>query len=164
MKLILEVPRAIQHINSQISIKDTIAKKDESEMDIIADRVLNEFQSDTFNFNTAETIILNQRNNKRLVKRFASEFSTENILCQCIKQILDREFKVKYPNRNKISKSLFNTIGSIKHMSDFTIIKFDFKDYFNSVSSVYVYEQIIKPLLSDKDRRYHSKSIFKRNF
>ena len=164
MKLILEVPRAIQHINSQISIKDTIAKKDESEMDIIADRVLNEFQSDTFNFNTAETIILNQRNNKRLVKRFASEFSTENILCQCIKQILDREFKVKCPNRNKILKSLFNTIGSIKHMHDFTIIKFDFKDYFNSVSSVYVYEQIIKPLLSDKDRRYHSKSIFKRNF
>lgn len=150
MKLILEVPRAIRHINSQISIKDTVNKKDDSEMNLIADRVLNEFQAGTFTFNNTETIILNQRSGKRLVKRFTNEFSTENILCQCIKQILDREFKVKYPNRNKISKSLFNTIGSIKHMSDFTIIKFDFKDYFNSVSSLYVYGQIIKPHLSDR--------------
>ncbi len=150
MKLILEIPRAIRHINAQISIKDIAKKKDDSEIDIISNRVLQEFQSNIFSFRNTETIILNQGNKKRLVKRFTNEFSTENILCQCIKQILDREFKVKYPNRNKISKSLFNAFGSIKHMSDFTIIKFDFKDYFNSVSSTYVYHQIIKPHLSDR--------------
>ena len=86
---------------------------------------------------------------------FIDDFSTENILCQCIKQILDREFKIKYPNRNKISKSLFNVIGTIKHMSDFTIVKFDFKDYFNSISSVYVYDKIMKSNLSLRCGNFH---------
>ncbi len=36
-------------------------------------------------------------------------------------------------------------------MSDFTIVKFDFKDYFNSVSSIYVYERYIKDKILDRE-------------
>lgn len=35
-------------------------------------------------------------------------------------------------------------------MSDFTIVKFDFKDYFNSISSIYVFEKYLKHNLSDR--------------
>ena len=35
-------------------------------------------------------------------------------------------------------------------MSDFTIVKFDFKDYFNSISSVYVIEKYLKSNLVDR--------------
>ncbi|MBU5592998.1 hypothetical protein KQI89_14700 [Clostridium sp. MSJ-4] len=150
MKLVSEITRALNHINAQIKINDMEHKKDEGEIKIIAERVLTDLKSNSFNFSQASPIILKQGTKKRLAKRFVDDFSTENILCQCIKQILDKEFKIKYPNRNKISKSLFNAIGTIKHMSDFTIVKFDFKDYFNSISSVYVYDKIIKSNLSDR--------------
>ena len=150
MKLVDEITRALNHINAQTKIIDIENKKDEDEINLIAQRVLSDFKSNIFDFSQASPIILKQGNKKRLAKRFFNDFSTENILCQCIKQILDREFKIKYPNRNKISKALFNVIGTIKHMSDFTVVKFDFKDYFNSISSVYVYDKIIKTNLSDR--------------
>lgn len=35
-------------------------------------------------------------------------------------------------------------------MSDFTIVKFDFKDYFNSVSSIYVFEKYLKYNILDR--------------
>ncbi|MEG1996566.1 MAG: hypothetical protein RR036_03545, partial [Oscillospiraceae bacterium] len=124
MKLVAEITRALNHVNAQIKLNDVEHKKDEDEIKIIADRVLKDFQDKAFDFSQASPIVLKQGSKKRLAKRFVDDFSTENILCQCIKQILDREFKIKYPNRNKISKSLFNTIGTIKHMSDFTIVKF----------------------------------------
>lgn len=148
MKLDSEITRALNHINAQAKIKNI--GKDEEEIKIISESVLTDFKSDAFDFSKASTIILKQGTKKRLAKRFVDDFSTENILCRCIKQILDKEFKIKYPNRNKISKSLFNVIGTIKHMSDFTIVKFDFKDYFNSISSIYVYDKIIKLNLSDR--------------
>lgn len=148
MQLDAEVTRALNHINAKIN--DIEHKKDENEINSIADCVLKDFQDKSYDFSQASPIVLKQGSKKRLAKRFDDIFSTESILCQCIKQILDREFKIRYPNRNKISKLLFNSIGTIKHMSDFTIVKFDFKDYFNSISSVYVYEKIIKSNLSNR--------------
>ena len=35
-------------------------------------------------------------------------------------------------------------------MADFTIVKFDFKNYFNSISTIYVFEKYIKGNLSDR--------------
>lgn len=35
-------------------------------------------------------------------------------------------------------------------MKNFTIVKFDFKDYFNSVSSIYTFEKYIKSNLSNR--------------
>ena len=150
MRLYTEISRSVNHINATIDSKDSENKKTEDEVNVIITRVQNEFDNNSFDFSQYKSMTLTQGNKKRLVKKFEDIYSTENILCQSIKFILDREFKIKYPNRNKISKSLFNSIGVIKHMSDFTIIKFDFQDYFNSVSSVYVYDKLLKPKLSNR--------------
>lgn len=117
--------------------------------EIIA-KVTAAINNDTFHFENSTSLILNQDGKKRLVKQYDDTYSVEYILCQSIKQILDRTFKIRYPNRNKITHKLFNTIQATIQMSDFTIVKFDFKDYFNSVSSIYVFEKYLKHNLSDR--------------
>lgn len=106
-----------------------------------------------FNSDNATTLILKHKGKKRLVKQYSKEYLNEKIVCQCIKQILDREFKVKYPNRNAIIHDFFNILSAIKQMEYFTILKFDFKDYFNSVSSIYVFEKYLKKHISNRQER-----------
>ncbi|WMJ84453.1 hypothetical protein ACS3UN_07125 [Oscillospiraceae bacterium LTW-04] len=134
------VKRAVNHINVNAAVSD---KKSPEEMTILISESIAKAKGRSYDFTSAQSIILNQNDKKRLVKVF-DEFSCENILCHCVKQILDRSFSIKYPNRNKSVRALFDIMKAIRQMSDFTIIKFDFKDYFNSVSSIYVFEKYIK--------------------
>ena len=57
---------------------------------------------------------------------------------------------LKYPNRNRISRDLFSTLSATIQMSDFTIVRVDFKQYFNSISSIYVFEKYLKNDLSNR--------------
>lgn len=141
-----EIERAVKHLFA--NDRDKNKKKEELE-DIIAS-VKTAVANIEYNFAKSESIVLSQDKKKRFVKQFKDLYSVENILCQCIKQMLDRALKVKYPNRNKSVRALFDVLTAVKQMSDFTIVRFDFKDYFNSVSAVYVFEKFIKPKLSDR--------------
>lgn len=141
-----EIERAVRH---QAAV-DTQTTKSQKELDFIVAEVKSTLMNSKYNFSVSKSMVLNQNGKKRFVKLFPDSYSTENILCQCIKQILDRTFKVKYPNRNKTIKSLFEVFSAIKQMSDFTIIKFDFKDYFNSVSATYVFEKFLKVKLLNR--------------
>ena len=123
--------------------KDTPPKSAAEQEKIISD-IKKALNNSTFNFENSKSLILNQNGKKRLVKQYDNLYSPENILCQSIKQILDRAFKIKYPNRNKTTRTLFSVLSAAIQMSDFTIVKFDFKDYFNSVSSIYVFEKYLK--------------------
>ena len=64
--------------------------------------------------------------------------SIEYIVCLYLKKRIDKELNIKFPNRNKIIRLLFDTLTLLKNMQDFTIYKFDFKNFFNSISSTYV--------------------------
>ena len=141
-----EIARAVRH---QAAIDRETSKTKEEINDVVL--VIKTAARDAqYDFSISEPIVLNQNGKKRFVKQFKDFYSAESVLCQCIKQILDRAFKVKYPNRNKSVRMLFGVLTAIKQMSDFTIVKFDFKDYFNSVSAVYVFEKFIKDKLSDR--------------
>lgn len=141
MSIKKEIDRAVKRISALN--KNTMPKTPAEQEQIILD-VEDVFNKSTFNFSNTTSIILSQNGKKRLVKQYDNLYSPENILCQCIKQILDRVFKVKYPNRNKILHDLFSTLSATIQMADFTIVKFDFKDYFNSISSIYVFEKYLK--------------------
>lgn len=147
MNIKKEINHAVKKIAAVNSIKFPKTIKEQEQ--IILD-VEEAFEKSLFDFNKAATLFLTQKGKKRLVKRYDDVYSPENILCQVIKQILDREFKVKYPNRNKISHDLFTTFSAMIQMNGFTIVKFDFKDYFNSISSVYVFEKYLEEQLSDR--------------
>ncbi|MFA0815702.1 MAG: hypothetical protein ACC608_07910 [Anaerofustis sp.] len=69
--------------------------------------------------------------------------SIENILCEYLKIKIDQSFKIKYPNRKIIINSLFSTLPVIKDLNDFVIIRYDFKSFFDSVSSSEVYNNYI---------------------
>lgn len=146
MSLINEVRRSIRHINNNLPLSNRI---NNDQIENYVKQTINNLKSGCYDFSTYESIVLKQGIKKRHVKMY-KHFSTENILCQYIKQILDRQFKVKYPNRNKVVHTLFDLFKAVKQMSEFTIIKFDFKDYFNSVSSVYVFEKYIKGHIPDR--------------
>lgn len=146
----MRIEKEIERAARRQAALDTEERKTEVEILSIIETVKKSFDDKTYDFGKLDTIILNQNHKKRLVKVYTENYSPENILCKCIKQILDRTFKVKYPNRNKSVKTLFGVISAIKNMSDFTIVKFDFKDYFNSISSKYVFEKILKHKILDR--------------
>lgn len=145
MQLEKEINRAVRHIsaiNAQSLNKEEFSK--------VVSNVMNDVEADIHHFDNIESIILQQGSKKRLVKRYTDCYSTENVLCQCIKQVLDSDFRVRYPNRNKISRSLFGILSATIQMADFIIVKFDFKNYFNSISSEYAYKKVIESKISDR--------------
>lgn len=141
-----EIERAVRH---QASLDKQISKTQE-EIKSITTNIKDLIKNSKYDFSDYSSIVLKQNGKKRFIKRYKDLYSTESILCQCIKQILDRAFKVQYPNRNKTIKSIFGFLSAIKQMSEFTIIKFDFKDYFNSLSAIYIFEKILKLKLLDR--------------
>ena len=147
MSIEKEIERAVKRT---IALdKDTPPKSAAEQEQIISD-IKDALNNSTFNFENSKSLMLNQSGKKRLVKQYDNLYSPENILCQSIKQILDRAFKIKYPNRNKTTRTLFSVLSAAIQMSDFTIVKFDFKDYFNSVSSIYVFEKYLKYNILDR--------------
>lgn len=60
-----------------------------------------------------------------------------------MKRLLDKKYYIKYPNRNEYIHSLFDIVSALRNMNDFVIFKFDFTDFFNSVSIEYVYKKYI---------------------
>lgn len=56
---------------------------------------------------------------------------------------LNNEFRIDYPNRDKIMDLSFNLIDSLPRLDNYTIYKFDFKDFFDSVEIKEVYEKYL---------------------
>ena len=141
-----DIRRAVK----QISAKNSLINKTDEEIHCIVKTVCIDISTRNYDFSKTDALSLNQGGKKRYIKQFADIYSTENVLCQCVKHILDKVFQVKYPNRNKTISELFSVLSTIKQMSDFTIIRFDFRNYFNSVSSPYVFEKYIKTKLMSR--------------
>lgn len=57
---------------------------------------------------------------------------------------LNNEFKISYPNRDKIMELSFNLIDSLPRLDNYTIYKFDFKDFFDSVDIKSIYNQYLE--------------------
>lgn len=146
MRFEKEIERAVRHQ----AASDTETTKSPEDIDLIVNNIKDALSNKQYDFSNSSSLILNQRGKKRFVKQYEDLYSAESVFCQCIKQIIDRSFRIKYPNRNNIIKSLFGALSALKQMSDFTIVKFDFNDYFNSVSATYVFEKFIRPQLSDR--------------
>lgn len=118
-------------------------RKSEQAIKDIIDIALTAYQNKTYDFGNYTRMLLRQDGKKRTVMMYPP-FSTEELLCIYLKRMLDRKFHIAYPNRNTFVRSLFDALYALKDMSDYTILKFDFADFFNSVSSSYVYHKYIK--------------------
>lgn len=137
--------------NKLIEEKSNLREKNLQIKDETIRQIKKAIYNESFAFAQPVNFTINQDGKRRNIKLYKNNLSPEYITTQVIKRILDKRFKIKYANRNKITKSLFNTLPATIQMSDFTIIKFDFKNYFNSVSSIYVFEKFLKTRITDRE-------------
>lgn len=90
----------------------------------------------------------------RLLTQFDA-LSAENILLLHLKYQLRRTFKVKFANRNKVIDELFDKLRAVRSLNDATIIRFDLKKYFYSVSTQYIFDQyLLHSSLKREDKDY----------
>lgn len=156
MSLKKELHNAIQYYFSEEKIrKSGNPEVSEEKIKTRFDEILKKYESSLINFSKMTDFTLTQKKytgakKHRHIKAFAPS-SDEDILSICVKRIIDRNFKLRFPNRNQICRELFNTLPAILQMSDFTIYRFDFSNYFNSVNSKYVFEKFINSKLSQRD-------------
>lgn len=123
------------------------------EIDSWSQRCIESVKNGTYDFSVREKRIYTQGRKKRIIYCYP-KLSVENFICHYLKMRLDKVFRIKYASRSKIITLLFNTIPALKNMNDFTIIRADFKSFFDSVLSHFVYEKYILPSLlhrGDKD-------------
>jgi hypothetical protein len=135
-----EIRKIIEFFNTSLPISK---QKNELEINNTVQEIIAGYEEKKYDFSSYESLTLKQKSKKRVVKQF-KDWSLEKTLCILLKRCLDREFKIKYPNRNDQLQILFEKMASIQNMKDFTIIRFDFLDFFNTISSEYVYLKFIK--------------------
>lgn len=152
MDVSCELQKIAEYQNSLLLKHDRLSKEF---IERIVANAVNAYENKSFNFASYNCIQLDQDGKKRKVTMY-SPFSSEELLCIYIKRLLDRKFHISYPNRNVFIRELFNTIYALKDMSDYTIFRFDFSDFFNSVSSIYVFKKFI---LSKNLERYQFELI-----
>ena len=135
-----ELQKIAEYQNALLPLHE---RKTEQAIKDIVDNAEKAYIDKTYDFKNHSTLQLRQGDSRRIVKMY-SPFSAEELLCIYLKRVLDKKFHITYPNRNTFIRSLFDIIYGLKDMSDYVICKFDFSDFFNSVSSVFVYQKHIK--------------------
>lgn len=137
MNIEKEIQRIAEYQNALLPYPE---RKNEQSIKDIVTFTISAYNSEKYDFSNYTKLKLRQFGKHRKVVRYSS-FSSEELLCIYIKRLLDRKFHVTYPNRNTFTHSLFDITCALKDMSDYTIFKFDFEDFFNSVSSIFVYRK-----------------------
>lgn len=134
-----EIKKIIEYKNSTLLKQE---RKTEMAIQAIIQQVQSDYSNGTFDFSSFTNISINQMGKIRHTKMY-KPFSCEETLCIYLKRLLDRKFHIKYPNRNEYMHSLFDIVNALHNMNDYSIFRFDFEDFFNSVSSEYVFEKYI---------------------
>ena len=142
-----ELGKILQFYNTTLEYSE---RKDDSEIQVILNNTLLNYNSNNFNFSNYKTIVLNQQGKRRQAKQY-DLWSSERFLCTYLKRIIDKTFKLKYANRNEQIHLLFGILSTVQNMRDFVIVKFDFEDFFNSISSEYVYKKFIDNSLLNRE-------------
>jgi hypothetical protein len=107
----------------------------------------NNILKENYNFSSFDKKVLTQSSStgrKRRTVYFFEKASVEYILCEYLKSRLDNEFHIKYSDRNKIIKILFNTLPVLSNLNDYVLVRFDFKSFFDSVSTNFAFNKYIK--------------------
>lgn len=81
----------------------------------------------------------------------------ENIAIGYLKKKLDNEFSIQYANRNSIMRELFSLIHDIDNLTSYTIVRFDIKDFFDSVKTKFIWDKYLNNSALD----YECKKVIK---
>lgn len=107
-------------------------------------------------FDSLKEIEIKKESKKRKVYIVTNTF--EKVVLNYLAKRLKIEFDVVFPNRDKIMEVAFNLIDSLPQLEEYTVYKFDFSDFFNSVDMRLVYDNYI-----DKSNLYnYEKELIKK--
>lgn len=140
----------------------TISKKTQNEIknDPKFEFIARKINSNKLNFSNIEY----KKINKRVIARYDTppkpgkpkKYTAENVALLHLKTELNKLYHVNFNNRNKIIERLFDSLQIARNLNDFTIIKFDFKKFFYTISTKYVYDRYI----DDSRLARHDKDLF----
>lgn len=105
------------------------------------------------NFNFDNPIIKHRKikKNEKIRKIYTVDKKTdEYIIIKFLKKKLDLIFQIKYPNRSEIMPELFSLIKEIECLTNYTIYKFDFKNFFETIDAKIIWNNHIKDVFFEK--------------
>lgn len=105
------------------------------------------------NFNFGNPIIEHRKIKKddKIRKIYTVDKETEEyIIIKFLKKKLDLIFNVKYPNRSEIMPELFSLIKEIERLTNYTVYKFDFKSFFETIDAKIIWNNHIKDIFFEK--------------
>lgn len=79
----------------------------------------------------------------RIITQYAKDSNESKIIRELSNRVRSI-FNVRFPDRHNIINELFDFLRVCVSLSDFTIVRFDFKKFFYSVSTAFVYNEYIK--------------------
>lgn len=79
----------------------------------------------------------------RIITQYAKDSNESKIIRELSNRVRS-VFNVRFPGRHNIINELFDFLRVCVSLSDFTIVRFDFKKFFYSVSTAFVYNEYIK--------------------
>lgn len=132
--------------------------EDTGDEELIRDRFLiyNRIRNKQVDFqNNLEKGIIKQHKKARLIYKVNS--TNEEMALKYLKRRLDIELNIKYANRNCIMRELFPVIENIACLGDFTIFRFDFKHFFESVEAREIFDEYV----ADTNLRRYEKDLLK---
>lgn len=108
---------------------------------------------DATNFNFSRPIINHRKIKKdgKIRKVYTVDKMTdEYVIIKFLKKKIDKIFDIKYPNRSEIMPEVFGLIKVVEKMTNYTIYKFDFKNFFETIDAKLVWNKYIKDVFFDK--------------
>lgn len=127
--------------------------RDDEQMNSLIKSNIDRFNEKEYSFKDSISISsFKIKGKKKIVAGVKEGFDLENILLRSLKEILHRKSNVLFRNRQVIVSILLDKIKILKNLKDFTIVRFDFKNYFNSISSEYVYNKYVSGFNLNKEQ------------
>lgn len=121
----------------------------DEEVQLKTEDFIDKIEKGLYDFSVYSCNVFTQQGKKRVIYSY-DKLTVENVLCHYLKKQIDKTFNIRYASRSKIINVLFNTMPVIKDMNDFVIIRIDFKSFFDSVQTAYVYEKYIRMSLMQR--------------
>ena len=101
----MQIENEIEHAARKIISSNYQIGLAQEDLDDAVNRAKEALKTGELDFSRVESLVLTQDGHTRHVYRYSDMLAPENVICQCLKQLLDKVFSVRYPNRNKMVKT-----------------------------------------------------------
>ncbi len=118
--------------------------KDNELIKSIVDKNLDDIRNNHISFSQLVSITKYKKNKKlRVIAKISDKNKVEFVLLQYLKSLLLKKCNINFSTRQCTMTLLLDKLKIIKDIKEYTVVRFDFKNYFNSVSAEYVYTKYL---------------------